>query len=307
MGRLEDLRVVDPVLTTLSRGYSNAQLVADALFPFVSVEKESGKIPQFGKEAFKIYNTERALRANSNRISPEGRTTIDFVLEEHDLEYPIDYRESEEDIFPLEEHATMVVTEGIRLRHEKKCADLAQTLGNYPTGNKITLSGNSQFTDKTNSDPIGVVENGKDAIRGKIGRNPNTMVVGAATFKALKQHPQLIEKIKYSIKGIITIDLMKEIFEVENIVIGASIYATDAGTFTDIWLDNITLAYVTRTAAEKRTPYEPSYAYTLRKKNKPEIDKYDEKGKLRIIRNTDIFMPKIVGAEAAYIINDTNA
>ena len=306
MGRLEDLRVVDPVLTTLARGYTNAEMVATLLFLVVLVEKEAGKIPQFGKEAFKIYNTERAIRAKSNRISPEGRTTIDFVMDEHDLEYPIDYREKNEDIFNLEEHATNVVTGGISLRLEKKAADLAQDTNNFPAGNKITLAGNSQFTDKVNSDPIGVIETGKDAVRGKIGKRPNTMLMGAATYKALKQHPQLIDRIKYAMKGIVTIELMKEIFDIERIAVGEAVYADDAGTFNDIWGDNIVLAYVPNTPAEKRTVYEPSFAYTLRKRGKPEIDKRDESGKLDIVRNTDILLPKIVGSEAGYLIKDTN-
>ncbi len=307
MGRLEQLRVVDPVLTTLARGYTNAEFVADVLFPFVPVIKESGKVPQFGKEAFKIWNTERAIRAKSNRISPEGRSTIDFVLDEHDLEYPIDYREEEEDIFPLEEHATMVVTEGIRLRHEKMAADLAQNAANYPSGNKITLSGTSQWTDKSNSDPIGVIDDAKEAVRGKIGKRPNTMVIGAASFKAVKEHPQLIEKIKYSQKGVLTVDLLKEIFDIPNIVVGEAVYVDSAGNFTDVWADNVVLAYVPTTPAEKRTIYEPSFAYTLRKKGKPEVDKYDENGgKIRVIRNTDIFVCKIVGAAAGYLILDTN-
>lgn len=309
MGRLEYLRVVDPVLTTLARGYSNAQLVAVALFPFAVVEKEAGKIPQFGKEAFKIYNTERALRAKSNRISPEGTSMIDFVCDEHDLEYPVDYRESEESMFPLEEHATMVVTEGIRLRHEKKCADLAQAAANYPTGNKVTLSGTSQWTDYTNSDPIAVIEAAKEAVRSKTGKRPNTMIIGALTYKALKNHPKLLERIKYSMTGVVTIDLMKQIFGIPNIFVGESVYASDAGTFSDIWADNCILAYVPGAPQSgERTPYDPSFAYTLRKRGKPEVDKRDEEGgKLRLIRNTDIFVPKIVGAEAGYLISDTNA
>ncbi len=39
----------------------------------------------------------------------------------------------------------------------------------------------------------------------------------------------------------------------------------------------------------------------------PLIDVYDENGKVEIVRNTDIFIPKVVGAEAGYLINDTNA
>lgn len=77
-------------------------------------------------ESFKIYNTERAIRAKSNRINPEDRNEVDFVLTEHDLEYPVDYRESQEDIFPTMAHAAFVVTEGIMLRREKLAADMAQ-------------------------------------------------------------------------------------------------------------------------------------------------------------------------------------
>ena len=305
MGRLEELRIVDPVLTTLARGYTNAKMVAAVLFPFAPVEKEAGKIPQFGKEAFKIYATERAIRAKSNRISPEGRDTIDFVLTEHDLEYPIDYREDQEDLFPLQQHATRVVTDGILLRHEKMCADLAQNAASYPTGNKVTLSGTSQFT-HADSDPITTIENAKEAIRGKIGQRPNTMLIGALSYKALKNHAKLIERIKYSMKGILTIELMKEIFDIENIEVGEAVYADDAGTFADIWSDNVVVAFVPGAGGE-RSVYEPSFAYTPRKKGKPDVDKYtDNGGKVQVIRNTDLFVPKIVGSEAGYLIKDTN-
>ena len=75
MSTLQKKRVVDQVLTNIARGFVNASHVAQNLFPFVSVSKEGGKIPQFTKEAFKIYNTERAIRAKSNRINPENRDT----------------------------------------------------------------------------------------------------------------------------------------------------------------------------------------------------------------------------------------
>ncbi len=306
--RLSNLRVVDPVLTNLAVGYSNAELIGDVLFPFAQIDKEAGKVPKFGKEAFKLYNTERALRAKSNRINPEGQGTIDVVLDEHDLEYPIDYREDQESMFPMEAHATNVVTEGIRLRHEKMCADLAQNPANFPSGNKIILSGTSRFTDKANSDPVGVVEDGKEAIRQKIGKRPNTMVIGAAAYKSLKHHPLLLEKIKYSMKGVLTKELLQEIFEVQRIVVGEGVYSSDYDTFGDLWGDNIILAYVKPNAqGMERSHLDPSFGYTLRKRGQPLVDKYDEGRKLRLIRNTDIFKPVLLGAEAGYLIADTNA
>lgn len=309
MGRLEDLRVIDPVLTTLARGYMNAELIAIILFPFALVNKEAGKIPQFGKEAFKIYNTERALRAKSNRIDPEGISMIPYVCDEHDLEYPVDYREKDEsEVLDLDSHGAKVTSDGIRLRHEKKCADLAQSAANYPAGNKITLAGQSQFSDYVNSNPIGVIETGKEAVRAKVGKRPNVMVMGAATHKTLKNHPALLERIKYSMKGVVTLDLMKEIFGINNIVVGEAVYAADDGTFSDIWGDNIILAYVPEAEAGKHEKEEPSFGYTLRKKGMPQVDKYAENGgKLNLVRNTDNFIPKIVGSEAGYLISDTNA
>ena len=50
MGRLSKLRVVDPVLSALALGYSNAEFIGDQLLPFVTLDKEGGKIPRFGKD-----------------------------------------------------------------------------------------------------------------------------------------------------------------------------------------------------------------------------------------------------------------
>lgn len=307
MPRLSKLRIVDPVLTNLAIGYSNDELAAEALFPIAPVDKEGGKIPTFGKEAFKIYKTERALRAASNRIQPEDIGSIDVVLDEHDLEYPIDYREDAEAAFPLQAHGTMVVTEGIQLRREKMCADMAQNPGNYAASNKITLSGTSQFTN-ADSDPEGVVDDAKAAVRGKIAKEPNTMVIGYSTFRVLKRHPKLKAILSDTRPRLVQLADLREIFEIPNIVVGRSTYVNDAGgAFTDIWGDNIVLAYVPTTqGGGARTPYQPSYGYTLRKKGNPSVDTRTEDGKIELIRNTDIFRPYLLGAEAGYLIADTN-
>ena len=125
MSRLSKLRIVDPVLTNLATGYTNAQLVGDQLMPFVYADKEAGKIPLFGKDHFRAYATERALRAKSNRINPADIGSVDVSMDEHDLEYPIDYREDAESSFPLQASATNAVLHGIQLRHELMVAALA--------------------------------------------------------------------------------------------------------------------------------------------------------------------------------------
>ena len=305
MGRLSKLRVVDPVLTNLATGYTNEQFVGDQLMPFVLVDKEGGKIPLFGKEHFKVYSTERALRAKSNRINPEDIGEVDVALDEHDLEYPIDYREDAESAFPLQARATNTVVEGIRLRHEVMVAEMVQNPANYSVGNKIALSGASRFTDDT-SDLEGVVSDAKAAVRAKIVKEPNTMVIGYSTWRVLKRHPKLKAILSDTRSRLVQLADLREIFEIENIVIGRAVKASDAGVTTDIWGDNMVLAYVPKASGD-RSPYEPSFGYTLRKKGNPVVDTRTEDGKIELIRNTDIFRPFLLGADAGYLISDTNA
>ena len=306
MSHLSKLRVVDPVLTNLARGYSNAQYIGSMLFPIVDVEKEAGKIPQFTKEAFKIYNTERAIRAKSNRINPESRESIDFVLTEHDLEYPMDYREIDEDIMPLKMHAANVTSEGILLKLEKNIADTVQDLSTFPTGNKVTLSSVDKFTNLT-SDPFTIFDTAKESIRQKIAKRPNVCVLGASSYRALKNHPSIIDRIKYTQHAVITPELLKNLLDFEQLYIGDAVSADDDSVFSDIWADNAIIAYVPTSQSDTpRTIYEPAFAYTLRKKSYPLVDTYVENGKIEIVRNTDILIPKVVGPEAVYLINDTN-
>ena len=304
MGRLSKLRVVDPVLTNLATGYTNEQFVGDQLMPFVLVDKEGGKIPLFGKEHFKVYSTERALRAKSNRINPEDIGEVDVALDEHDLEYPIDYREDAESAFPLQARATNTVVEGIRLRHEVMVAEMVQNPANYSVGNKIALSGASRFTDDT-SDPEGVVSDAKAAVRAKIVKEPNTLVIGYATWRVLKRHPKLKAILSDTRPRLVQLADLREIFEIENIVVGRAVKANDAGVTSDIWGDNMVLAYVPKASGD-RSPYEPSFGYTLRKKGNPVVDTRTEDGKIELIRNTDIFRPFLLGADAGYLISDTN-
>lgn len=305
MGRLSKLRVVDPVLTNLATGYTNEQFVGDQLMPFVLVDKEGGKIPLFGKEHFKVYATERALRAKSNRINPEDIGSVDVAMDEHDLEYPIDYREDAESAFPLQARATNTVVEGIRLRHEVMVAEMVQNPASYSVGNKIALSGASCFTDPA-SDPEGVVSDAKAAVRAKIVKEPNTLVIGYATWRVLKRHAKLKAILSDTRPRLMQIADLREIFEIENIVVGKAVKADDKGVTTDIWGDNMVLAYVPKVRGE-RSPYEPSFGYTLRKKGNPVVDTRTEDGKIELIRNTDIFRPFLLGADAGYLISNTNA
>jgi len=303
MGRLEELRI-NAYLSKVARGYTNSAFIAENLFPVIDSDLEKVDIFEFNKEAFQVYDTERSIRANSNVISPKGFNKKTTTLTEHDLAYPLDYREEQESqVVKLQLHATNVVTQGLKLKHEKQCADLVQNVDNYETGSKIVLSGTDLFSDP-DSDPEGVIDNAKSAIAGKIAQEPNTMVMGYDAYKNLKIHPKLRTLISTSTTRIITLDLLKQIFDIDNIFVGKSVFVNEAGDFVRVWGNNIVLSYVPPLTS--RTQYDPAFAYTVRKKDALKIDEYTKEGnKVKYIRATDIYSPFLVGPDAGYLIKNS--
>ncbi len=301
MGRLEDLRI-NAYLSKVARGYSNNAFIADVLFPEIDSESEKTDIFEFNKEAFSIYNTDRAIRANSNVISPKGFNKKTVTLQEHDLAYPIDYREEDESQkVKLQVHATNVVTEGLKLKYEKTCADLVQSPETYVTGNKATLA--TKLSDTENSKPYDAIETAKDTVASKIAQDPNTMVIGLDAWKYLKRNKQLKDMLSISQEQILTLEFLKKIFEIENIVVGKSVFADEQGNFTRVWGDNIILTYTSK--IDSRTQYDPAFAYTVKKKNALVIDEYQKEGKkVKYIRATDIYSPFVVGPEAGYLLHN---
>ena len=283
--RLAKLRIQDPVLTELAQGYDNNELVGEALMPIVEMTKMGGKIPKFGRLAFRLTTTARALRTASNRLTPDDVGSIDVNLEEHDIEYPIDYLEDPEASFPLKQYAQTTTQDIIALGREKEIADLALNDASYDSTNKIVLSGTSQFSDYKNSDPFSVIEAGKTAVKRSIGHAVNVCVISGNVWAVIKSHPAVIEKIKYSQKAIVTPELFAELIE-------------------DIWSGAIVLAYVPEKGdGQKHNIYKPSFGYTPRRKAGLFVDTYVESGgKIELVRTTDIYRPHLLGSSAGYLI-----
>jgi len=310
MDRLKNLRMIEPVLTTIAIGFSNSEFIAEKFCPIVPVDKEESQIPVFDKTAFLIYKTERAARGATNFMKPSDLGKIALVTDEHDLAYPIDYREGKESIYPLKILGTKTVVNGIQLRREKMTADLLQDLSTYPVNHKVTLTADNKWTNKTKSDPIDQIKTAKSQIRKTIGKYPNRLGLGVTAFEALVEHPAIIERIKYSGKAVVTVDDLKTILGFDEIVVGLGIYADKPnGQFFDLWEDNAIMAYVpNKGAGELRLPEEPSFGYTPRRTGNPYVDSFfTEGGKVENVRNTDNFGVAVVWPSAGYLIKDTCA
>jgi hypothetical protein len=311
---LSQVRVIDPVLTQVAQGYKQSGMIAGSLFPNVNVGQRAGKILTFGKEDFMLYNSGRAPGENTKRIQ-FGYSGSPFALVDYSLEgaVPIEvYQESQArsdgwtiNQFALASNKVQAIMD---LRLEYAAATLARTAATYQAANKVTLSGTSQWSDLTTgvSDPVANVETAKEAVRAATGKRATTMVMGALVFAKLKQHPKIIDRLKYTGRDIATPEILASLFDVDRVLVGDAIYSNDAGTaFTDVWGKDVVLAYTnTATVAEMGAP---SYGYNYNLNGYPlvEVPYFDRNAKSWFVPVTRSEAPVLASALAGYLI--TNA
>lgn len=303
--RLDTLRMVDPVLTSLAHGYSPVNFIGQFLFPTISVNTQKGRIPLFGKDAFVLRESHRAIRSNSNRIPTMDFETIEFSLKERDLEVAMDYLEEMEtyDLLRYEQKLTADLLDLLALEREKTIADYVQAPANFDTGMKLELGVGEDFNNSSGESPIITIKEGIEQVRRSISRRPNTMVIGMEAYKAIIKHTDFVSAIQYVGQVQANIKMLRDIFEVDTIKIGTSVSSTDGTTFEDIWKDNIVIAYVDSAENDRRSQYNPSYGYVFQREGMPEIDSYYENGgKIKVIRATDNWGMKVIMPEAAYLI-----
>jgi len=303
---LSQARVVSPVLPGVAQGLHNAELIGDALFPFVPVEQRAGKIISFGKEDFFLYSGGRAPGSNTKRVS-FGYSGSEFTLMQFALEGIVPFEILQEAAkgpgINQRKRAEAGVLRIVLLNLEKLQADLALNAGNYPTANKASLGGSSLWSDPLSSDPLADVETGKEAIRRQTGRYPNTLMLSAQTAKALRVHADIIDLIKYTGRGVAWTNLFADLFGVERVVIGGAVYADSTGALVDIWGKAAVLAFTELGAVADMGL--PSYGYTYRLDGCPLVETpYEDRPKKSwVCPVTDELSPVIASAGAGYLIS----
>jgi len=303
-------RIIDPVLSTIAQGYQNSDMVASSLFPQVSVPLRGGNIITFGKEDFMLYGTARAPGENTMRVQ-FGYSGAPYALIDYSLEgaVPIEVLQEGQN-GPGIDHAAMAVRKVsaiMALRLEKQAADAARTAASYAAANKVTLSGTGQWSDFTGtSQPIQNIETAKEAVRAATGKRPNTVVMGAAVMAKLRQHPIIVDRMKYTGRDVATVEILASLFGVQRVLVGDAIYSNDAGTaFTDVWGKDVVVAYTELASVGDMGA--PTYGYTYNLNGYPMAEEpyYDRNSKSWLFPVTRAEAPVLASASAGYLI--TNA
>jgi hypothetical protein len=219
---------VDQLLTLLSHAYMNEapNYVADKIFPIVPVRKQSARIAKYTKADW--FRDDAALRSPGTESAGSGftvNTTDTYFCDNFAVHKDVadEVRENTDAPYDVDLEATMLVTDKLMLRREIAWATDFFTTSKWGTDSNQTAT---PWSDYGLGDPIGNVETAKDSIHKVTAREANTAVIGREVWSKLKHHPDFIERIKYTQRGVLTSDIVASILEIERLLIGKAIYNT---------------------------------------------------------------------------------
>lgn len=303
---LPQVRVVDPILTSVVQGFKHTELVGNMLFPSVPVTVSGGQVLEFSKESFKIYNSRRAPGSATKRLR-FGYLGKPYALSNHAVEVPVP-REHLRDasVQPGIDLGTRAVNLGRRnqlLELESEQATIAIDAANYDVNHKIALAGASVWTDTVNSDPTADIETAKEQVRASIGVYPNRIVLSALAFKAAKHHPKITDRFKYTSAQSISTEMLAQLWGVQSVSVGGAVVADDAGAFSDVWGNDVVVAYAPGASAGME---EPSYGYTYTMNGHPLVETayFDNNAKSWIYGVGYERAPVLTGITAGYLIQN---
>lgn len=230
---------VDRYLTNFSVNFVQDQsnFVAQRATTVVPVLKQTDSYVIYDRGYF--WRDEAAPRPLHGRPRQVGYklTTGTYSAVEYALEHLVDDRQyaNVDDPINLDENATTLLTGKMMIKQDRTWAQNFFSTGKWTSEIVGVVSSPADgvsvlnFTDAA-SDPIGVIDYYKDYMHSRTGFMPNTLVLGARVKRALRTHPDISDRIKYTQVGIADEDILSALFEIPNIVVARGIYnAADEG------------------------------------------------------------------------------
>lgn len=263
---------IDRPLTNISVAYMQSAdvFIADKVFPVIGVQKQSDTYFVYNRDDY--FRDEAAERAKGTE-SAGG----DYDVEQAPPYYARIYayhqdvteqdRVNADDPLKPNQDATEFVSHKLLLKRENIWAQKYFQPGIWATEIQGVSSNPSagqtlQF-DQASSDPVKFIKNQATRMIERTGYKPNTLVLSPYAYDALVEHPDIIDRVKYTQTGIATRQLLATLFEVNNVYVPYAIQNTQAkgkqGQYSFVMGKHALLCYVEPNPGLKK----PSAGYTF--------------------------------------------
>ena len=242
----------NPILTSLLLGLGQGTMIAEQLFPRLPQALSAVTLAKLGDERLRAYNLRRAPGTATKRvdIKYEGVT---YAVKQYAVDVPIPrelLREADEsrrlnvgNYLDISRIAMTTANDILLLNYEIEVATLATSAGSYAAGHVMALAGGTKWSAATGT-PVTDIRAASDVIRKKIGKRPNKLTLSADAFSAITMNAEVKTYLSNAQTGPATIEQLKTILNVPEIVVGDAVWIDDSDTGRDVWGNNAVLAYV---------------------------------------------------------------
>jgi hypothetical protein len=300
---------VDAALSEISLKYTNDKLIGKQIAKVIPVNKDSNIYFVYGKQNLKRYNLLRAPGTRAEEVEYKVEKASPYVVQEYsnEVKIPDEVRDNADEPLKPDIDATEYGTEINELDLEGRIADFYADVGNYGDGtgagsNSNVGSPNNKW-DTSDGDPQADVDDAKETVHTRILKWPNTLVVSSRLHKFLRRNPKLRDIFKYTKGQVLTVDMLKEVFEVDDYLIGESVYDSAKENLNssnaNLWADEAILLYVPKSPGIKQV----AHSYTFQRKGFPQVEGWREEAiKSEWKRVSNKYDHKLIDPYAGFLI-----
>ncbi|MCW1885626.1 hypothetical protein OKA04_12880 [Luteolibacter flavescens] len=250
-------------------------------------------------------NIQRAPSSPFKRLK-SSLSSDTFLCKDYGVEEPIDKMQLQmfSSIFAADRSGMDRAVNVVLLNHEIRVRDMAR-------GVTQTSTPAVKWNAQANTTIVGDIEMAKAVIRAQIGVIPNMLTLPYDVFVALRQAPEL-RAYYQNTDGLVTIEQMKVLFGVEEIVVsGAIINGANEGqaaSLADIWTDEAFLSYSKPSPDVKALNFARTFNWTAADGSGPagvSTFTYDENEiDSRVVRARQFTDEKVIAAGAGYYFSN---
>ena len=254
---------VDAILTNISVAYMQMadNFIATKVFPVVPVSKQSDKFFTYTKNDWFRDEAQRRADATESAGGGYNLSTDSYQADVYAFHKDIgdQTRANADAPINVDREAAEFVTGRMLLKMETQFVSNFFTTSVWATDSTPT----NLWSDYTASDPIGDIETGKRTILSTTGYEPNTLVLGYDTFIQLKNHPDLVDRIKYTSSQVLSESLLASLFGVPRVMVAKSLKATNNEGATQAYAFNYGKNALLTYSAPSAGLLQPSGGYVM--------------------------------------------
>lgn len=289
------------------------EYIGQRLFPVIPVDHESDKYYVVDQDSWlRVPNTRRARGQRPERI--EFRISSDSYFADN---YALAEDNFKEDLanadmaIRIRERSARNVMHGLARDLEVRIANRVTSGTNV--GSYVSLTGGNKWSDPVASDPIADVTTAHAFIENNTGLRANTLVIDKDTLRVVRRHPVLLDLFKYTAGGVVNDQQLREVFEVETILIGRgrknNALESATASFTNIWGNNVILARVQPGNTMQTMTFGLGFRWTPEGIPTPmSVVRYDDPDPGKKVETTEVGYyqdEKIIARNLAYLIAAT--